>query len=340
MSHLRERKEKNCLNCGTEVIGKFCHKCGQENVEPKESVWYLINHFINDVTHFDGKFFSSLKYLITRPGFLSKEYMIGRRASYLNPIRMYLFTSAVFFLIFFAILNVDVNRIKANSNSAYINNMDSIAFKNLVKKENNGKLISREALKQKLDSQNQIHFSPTHYKSKEEYDSLLKAGIKKHNWIERQLVYKDIELNTEFKNNSSGYIKILSNKFLHTFPQMLFILLPIFALILKLFYRRKRDFYYTDHLIFSLHIYIFIFIALIPVLGINKLRDLSNWGWLGFISVAIIISIFFYFYKSLRNFYSQSRGKTILKYFIILILLLLIFLILFLFFFFLSLFQI
>ena len=100
MSHLPQRKEKNCLNCGTTVIGKYCHNCGQENIVPKESVWHLVTHFFNDITHFAGKFFSTLKDLLFKPGFLSKEYIKGRRATYLNPVRMYLFTSFIFFLYF------------------------------------------------------------------------------------------------------------------------------------------------------------------------------------------------------------------------------------------------
>ena len=102
MSHLKERKEKNCLNCQATLYGRYCHVCGQENLEPKETVWHLVTHFFNDITHFDGKFFSTVKYLLRKPGFLSAEYMAGRRASYLNPIRMYVFTSAIFFLLLFA----------------------------------------------------------------------------------------------------------------------------------------------------------------------------------------------------------------------------------------------
>ena len=99
MSHLHERKEKVCLNCGASLVGRYCQDCGQENVEPKESLGHLITHFFNDVTHFDGKFFSSMKYLLLKPGFLTEEYTKGRRATYLNPIRMYLFISAMFFLV-------------------------------------------------------------------------------------------------------------------------------------------------------------------------------------------------------------------------------------------------
>lgn len=105
MSHSKEREEKICLNCGTALTGRYCQNCGQQNTEPKETVWTLLSHFFNDITHFDGKFFSTGKYLLTKPGFLSSEYIKGRRASYLHPIRMYVFTSAFFFIIFFAFFN-------------------------------------------------------------------------------------------------------------------------------------------------------------------------------------------------------------------------------------------
>jgi hypothetical protein len=103
VSHSKERHEKICLNCNAELTGRYCHVCGQENIEPKETVWGLVSHFFYDITHFDGKFFSTTKYLVTKPGFLPKEYIKGRRASYLHPIRMYVFSSAIFFLIFFSL---------------------------------------------------------------------------------------------------------------------------------------------------------------------------------------------------------------------------------------------
>ena len=107
MSHLKERKEKICLNCKAGLYGRYCHVCGQQNLEPKETVWHLVEHFFNDITHFDGSFFSTVKYLLRKPGFLSAEYMAGRRASYLNPIRMYVFTSAIFFIILFSLRSPD-----------------------------------------------------------------------------------------------------------------------------------------------------------------------------------------------------------------------------------------
>jgi hypothetical protein len=136
LSHSKERHEKICLNCNAELHGRYCHVCGQENIEPKETVWSLISHFFYDITHFDGKFFSTTKYLITRPGFLPKEYIEGRRARYLHPIRMYVFSSALFFLIFYSMFHFNMDRDKDDKedNDDIVNNigivpLDSIRTK-------------------------------------------------------------------------------------------------------------------------------------------------------------------------------------------------------------------
>ncbi len=45
MGHSRLRTDNHCLNCGTTVQERYCSHCGQENLEPKESLWHLIRHF-------------------------------------------------------------------------------------------------------------------------------------------------------------------------------------------------------------------------------------------------------------------------------------------------------
>ncbi|WP_205510641.1 DUF3667 domain-containing protein [Longitalea arenae] len=148
MSHSKERHEKICLNCNTALHGRYCHNCGQENVEPKETVWGLITHFFYDITHYDGKFFSTTRYLITRPGFLPKEYIEGRRARYLHPIRMYVFSSAVFFIIFYSIFSfnmLDRQRQKKEVEDAEVtkNSLDSAKLQALshAKDENDSAVI-------------------------------------------------------------------------------------------------------------------------------------------------------------------------------------------------------
>lgn len=103
MSHQPERKEKDCLNCGTIVLGRYCQNCGQENIVTHQNFWSLSKHFIYDIFHFDGKFFDTLKLLLFRSGFVATEYVEEKRVKYLDTIRIYLFTLALFVLVIFSI---------------------------------------------------------------------------------------------------------------------------------------------------------------------------------------------------------------------------------------------
>jgi len=99
MSHKKYRTETNCLNCGAEVTRKFCSNCGQENVETLESFIHLAFHTIGDFFHFDSKFFRSLRPLVTKPGFLTKEYWVGRRMHYIHPLRLFFFITIVMVIV-------------------------------------------------------------------------------------------------------------------------------------------------------------------------------------------------------------------------------------------------
>ena len=317
LSHLAQRNERNCLNCNTYVVGKYCHNCGQENIELKESVWHLLSHLFKDITHFDGKFFTSMKDLIWKPGFLSLEYMRGRRVAYLNPIRMYLFTSFIFFLIFFSLYKIDGDNLNVGIIGNKIDKMDSGQLKQYREKYNNGILLKKREMRKRIFDTASIQLLSRKYRSMVEYDSTIKAG-KKYNWLEKQLVYKNIELNKKYKNKPGSLISDLSNKLQHSIPQMLFVLLPLFALLLKLLYIRRKNFYYTDHAIFTIHFYIFVFIDMLLIFGISKLEVITGFKWLQYLNIFLILILFFYLYKAMRNFYEQSRLKIILKYLLLL----------------------
>lgn len=332
MSHSQERKEKDCLNCGTIIHGRYCHVCGQENLEPKESLWHLITHFFNDITHFDGKFFTTLKDLLFRPGFLSREYMAGRRVSYLNPVRMYIFTSAIFFLLFFSFLysekdtSITIRDINGKT-LAQIDKMDSAtfaAFTANINKENERPAVpmSRAEFKQYKDtillaSGIRIGSGKTRYRSKAQYDSLLASGAVKHGWVLRQLMYKEIAINNKYNNNPKEIASAFQHALVHSLPQMFFVSLPLLALILKLFYIRRKQFYYVSHGIFSLHLYIFLFIAMLFLFSISKLNDQLHWGIFDFIFTALIIWLFVYEYLAMKNFYKQGWVKTFFKFLLV-----------------------
>jgi len=250
--------------------------------------------------------------------------MVGRRASYLNPIRMYVFTSAFFFLMFFSFFN------KASEPSFDINGksldqvakMDSATFadftRNINREDDKPDLpMTREGFKAYTDSmigKTGIHLGRGNYKSKAEYDSLIAAGTIKHYWWQKMLTYKQIEINEKYNNNSSRILEAFKESIIHSLPQMLFISLPLLALLLKLLYVRRKQFYYVNHAIFSIQLYIFIFIALLITLGLGSLNTQLHWGLITFIRGLIYAGLFFYLYKAMRNFYQQGRGKTILKF--------------------------
>ena len=311
MSHAPQRKEKNCLNCGTTVIGRSCHVCGQENLEPKESVWQIVTHFFNDITHFDGKFFQSLNIFLTRPGFLSREYVNGKRASYLNPVRMYVFTSAIFFLIFFSFLQRDepVN-VKINGKTLdQIKQMDSATFAAFAADMNTG---GKPLTKEQFYSTG-LQLGDVNFKSRKEYDSALASGRRKDNWITRQFIYKLTDINERYKTKDQ-FLSAFTHQLTHSTPQMLFISLPLLALILKLLYVRRKQFYYVSHGIFAIHLYIFVFIDLLVIFGLSKINRGVDSQVLRDVSGVLISGIFVYQYLAMKNFYRQGWAKTFLKF--------------------------
>lgn len=396
MSHLHERKEKNCLNCQTEVIGRYCHKCGQENLEPKETVWHLVQHFFNDITHFDGKFFDTVKYLIRRPGFLSLEYMRGRRMSYLNPIRMYVFTSAIFFIILFSIskpedmakgirqdkkerqstkaladLKSDTTSLRqsladaddeddrqtyrerlawrniqiAAITRAYGDTtdmkfapraLDSIVVGVYTDSVSNGNtdLAKSKRFRHAMarfgtgvagDADN-FNFmgEDIKYETIEQYDSAehhLPDSLR-DGWFTRFVTRRGIIVRQEWHEDKARFVEHLFENIFHSFPKILWISLPIFAMILNiLYFRHKKVFYYVNHGIFTIHVYCATFIQLflgMMIYLIQRSTENKTVHVFTFIAnFAIFLWMLIYLYKAMRGFYGQRRAKTFVKYFIV-----------------------
>lgn len=132
---------------------------------------------------------------------------------------------------------------------------------------------------------------------------------------------KIIAVSEVARKDKKSYFEHFKENFIHSFPKILFISLPFFALILKFVYVRRKQFYYTNHGIFAIHLYCAIFILLLALVILNKLTDAVSWQWLKIVSllinIAVWIYIFIYTYKAMRVFYKQSRIKTFLKYCIV-----------------------
>jgi hypothetical protein len=88
-----------CDNCGTITAGNFCSQCGQRLDTQLHSVGHFLRDATEVMTHADARVWRTLVPLLIRPGFLTREYFAGRRARYLQPFRLYLILSVVFFLL-------------------------------------------------------------------------------------------------------------------------------------------------------------------------------------------------------------------------------------------------
>ena len=87
-----------CKNCNSKLMGIYCSACGQKNTELL-SVKAIVKELTDNVLSFDSRFFITLKYLIIKPGFLTREYWAGRRTTYLPPLKMYLVLSVFYFFL-------------------------------------------------------------------------------------------------------------------------------------------------------------------------------------------------------------------------------------------------
>jgi len=88
-----------CANCGAPVASKYCGECGQRGVDLAHPFGHFIHDAVEDLAHADSRLWRTLFALVAWPGYLTREYLDGRRARYLPPVRLYLVLSVAFFLV-------------------------------------------------------------------------------------------------------------------------------------------------------------------------------------------------------------------------------------------------
>ena len=88
----------NCKNCDSLLFGQYCANCGQNN-EQHVSFSDIKKDFLDDAFDYDARIFKTLKYLFTKPGFLTLQYWSGKRVKFLQPIRLYIFASVFYYFI-------------------------------------------------------------------------------------------------------------------------------------------------------------------------------------------------------------------------------------------------
>lgn len=258
---------------------------------------------------------------------MARQYVEGKRVSYLDPIRMYLFTSALFFLIFFSLNKFEI---KSESESGQMTNKDRTALANDIQKKLNKHpgdtvlLRSLAALKDtakpvNLDSlewqENTLNFVDRKYTSAARYDSIQAAlpGSERDCWFQRNLTKQSIKMRKKY-GRSSEMVQVYVESFLHKLPYLLFISLPFFALILTLLYNRRKNFYYSDHAVFTLYHYIFSFILLLLVFAASGLQNWTGWSVFGFLLPVLLLAWPVYLAFEMKRFYGQQWATTMGKF--------------------------
>jgi len=332
MKHVHLRKDKSCLNCGTTVTERYCSHCGQENTEPEESFSHLLGHFFADVTHYDAQVFATIKDLVIRPGFLTNAYNAGKRNSYLNPIRMYIFISALFFILAFS-FNEEPEKAKTVTNTGQVINPYKQHLADSLRKLSKatspkdsvrnsiytGLAIHLDTLKTKNSGESigasinnhgiiNFHFTEYKYANNRQYDSAQRkmTDTARNGLIATYMSHKMIRLTRERGRNDVD----INNDITHDLPKLMFVLLPLFALYVRLFYNRRK-YLYSQHAIFSLHFHCFMFLSFLVVTVITMIFTSSTvWEVLSGIS---LLALFVYLAAALHNVYNEVLWLSFIK---------------------------
>jgi hypothetical protein len=271
-----------CANCDATVSGHYCAHCGQKAEHAVHSLWHFLSEVAEDLTHADSRLWQTLKALLFKPGFLTCEFLAGRRARYMPPFRLYLVTSVLFFLIL--ALNGAIN----------------VQTQNLV----------------------QLQSQATSQEDKEELEALAKkypmlAGKETGEKACANLNYGGPWKERVQPTLRESCLRVVSDHghgvreaFLHNLPKAFFLLLPILALVMKPLYRRPPR-YFVEHLLLLLHNHAFAFLTL----GLFLVADMlvPSDAVTDLLLFAVGLYIPYYYYRGMRRVYREGTARTLGK---------------------------
>jgi hypothetical protein len=266
----------SCRNCGAQLTGPFCSQCGQRVEHEDHSVWHFAREVAEDLTHADSRLWRTMSPLLFRPGFLTREFLDGRRARYLPPLRLYLVISLVFFVL--ASFRSHSGVIVTISSDGGMPN--SITTTPLPK---DGKGATAEQLQRACSD---VGVDPS-------LDPKWSRRLQKSC---REMIAD---------GDRSRYERLL-----HNIPRALFIFLPLLAASMKLLYWRPRR-YYMEHLLFCIHNHAFIFLFFALYLIASRLIPLT--GLRNALFAASLLYVFVYLYRAMKYVYGQGRARTLAK---------------------------
>lgn len=321
----------NCLNCGTGLKGPFCYFCGQPDRNFMRFFPVLLRDLMEDLLDLDSRFIRTMKPLLFKPGRLTRDYMEGRRFRYAPPMRLYIFSSIVFFLL------------------AALISSDAITIGGVFN-EDGDIPIAETPVTERQKVEDALNKLPADVRSQVDVDKILAASEGRET-VNSGLKLDDIQFNEEPWNRETNPVDIrwlpgwlndrindeienspkkaeqinenpnlLIDKVFDILPATMFMLLPLVALIFKFWYLFAKR-YYIEHLIFALHNHAFLFVSLTLIMlaslgesfftAHDYAAAATAMYWL-----IVVISIWLPLYMliSLRVVYKQNWFMTIGKF--------------------------
>ena len=253
---------RDCLNCGERVSERFCPACGQAVIDPNPTLREFAHEAAGEFLLWDGKLATTFRLLLAKPGELTREYLAGRRARYLSPLRLYLTCSVIFFAL----------KALAPDPPVVIRAGQSQVGMVTIQEDTVGKTLAA------IDSM-------THSTSAAQRVTGRVVGNALRHGNETAATMRQIV------------------------PNVMFVLVPIFAGLVALVFRGRRM-RYPQHLAFALHIHAFLFLALVLTLVTRLTRN----GVVGALVVsASFLAIAGYMVLAVRRVYGGSLGGAILR---------------------------
>ena len=274
-----------CRNCGTEVTGEYCSHCGQREGRADRRFLDAAGEALGDVFDLDSRFWKTLFFLLFRPGYLSAEFMAGRRARYLPPLRLYLVISFVIFLVMSYYTATGIVIGGGDGAEGRVSENVVISIDTDEPEAAPGDEAAEDAGEWRADIGLADEDSPE--------------------WL------KDIDQRAEenmvkLREDPSEFIETMVDYL----PQLMFLLLPLFALLVQVAYLFS-PFHYLQHLVFALHCHSFAFLLYL----IGYCLVLAGFEATGWLYLALVV----YLVLALRQAYGSGLrgaiGKSLFIFF-------------------------
>lgn len=348
-----------CANCQTPLQGEYCHHCGQSVHSVLRPVHGLFEEFFETFLHIDGRILHTLPPLLLKPGFLTLEYFSGRRVRYIAPFRLMFVLCLLTFFVLHMATDVIAHRVEQRHQNALLvdhgDDFSDAVTASDVTKQLNRKLETLEAARAANGTAVAAQVDQAERRLREQANARLvqlgspasastaeKPPAASDSETEKPMTPVHIGWLPDFVNEritdaaqnmrrnghaiSHGNMVQRKEAWEHVaagiygaLPGTMLVLVPVFALLLKLFYLFKRRLY-MEHLIVSLHSHAFLFLSL---LLIALLGMLSTWikphaAWVGYavgvLQTPLMLWIPAYLLVMQKRVYRQGWGMTVVKF--------------------------